>query len=356
MSAAVLVIALALTQAPTPPDSLEQERVFGAVGAKLDSLLTSYGQGGFAGTVLVVRDRRIVLLKSYGLADVERGVRNSPATRYEMNSLTKMFTAASILQLARAGRLRLDDRVERHLGAFPAGKRDVTIEQLASHTSGLVVAGTNLAGDTRDAFVADMKRTPREAPAGTQYRYTNAGYSLLAAIVEHASGQHYEAYVREHIFAPAGMRTAVFRDEMPPRDSLFARAHVGSPNPYVWGTRGAGGAWTTVGDIYRWVVAVEDSVVIRDPQRMLLLSPPRPPSLEAYGWHVNAATDSTRARIDKGGGSADFASQLLYYPTERVVIVWATNNLRQRWRQTLNRALADIVFTGSTRALPPQER
>jgi CubicO group peptidase (beta-lactamase class C family) len=353
MSPVALLLSLALSQALAQQDSLEQERVAEGIGAQLDALLTTYAERGFAGTVLVVHERQILLLKGYGLADVERGVRNSAATRYEMNSITKMFTAASVLQLAAAGRLRLDDRLERHLGSFPAEKRDATIDNLATHTSGLVIAGTNIVGDTRDAFVRFMKLAPREAPPGEQYRYTNAGYSLLAAIVERASKQRYETYVREHIIVPAGMRTAVFRDEIPARESLFARAHVGTPSPYGWGVRGAGGVWSTVGDVYRWVIALEDSVVLRGPQRAVLYSPPDPPSLEAYGWHVYPGLDTARARIDKGGGSADFASQLLYYPNDRVIVVWASNNLKQRWRRTLNQALPDILFTGSTKAVAP---
>jgi CubicO group peptidase (beta-lactamase class C family) len=332
----------------------------GALGAHLDSQLRRFAEYGFSGSVLVVRDRRVVLLKGYGLADVARGVRNSAATRFEMNSMTKMFTGVSILQLAAAGRLQLSDRVEQHLGEFPPGKRGATIEQLTSHTSGLIVEGTNLAGDPREAFVRDIKQSPREAPPGEQYRYTNAGYSLLGVIIEIASGQRYEAYLREHIFAPAGMRTAVFRDQVPERDPLFAHGYVGTParldpgppNPYAWGTRGAGGVWTTVGDMYRWLVSVEDSGTISGPQRKLLYSPPKPPSEEAFGWHVSTGSPAIRARIDKGGGSDDFASQLLYYPNERVAIIWASNNLRQRWRQTLNQALPAIVFGDSVLALP----
>jgi CubicO group peptidase (beta-lactamase class C family) len=271
-----------------------------------------------------------------------------------MNSMTKMLTGVAILQLAAAGRVQLDAPVGRYLGDFPAGKRGATVEQLAMHTAGLVVAGANLAGDSREAFIADVKRVPRESSPGTRYRYTNAGYSLLAAIIERASGSSYERYVREHMFGPAGMRSATFRDEVVSDDSRFAHGYVGSPsgtrpgppNPYVWGTRGAGGIWCTVGDMYRWLLAVEDSIVIRGPQRGLLFSPPPAPSQEAFGWHISRASDSTRARIDKGGGSEDFASQLLYFPRERLAVVWASNDLTQRWRQTLNRTIPEIVFSG----------
>lgn len=357
-----IIAALYLTvgAAQLPVDSLEHDRVSGALGAQLDSQLTRFSEYGFSGTVLVVRDRGIVLLKGYGLADVTRGVRNSAATRFEMNSLTKMFTGVSILQLAASGRLRLGDPVERYIGALP-GKSGATIEHLATHTSGLIVKGTNLAGETRQAFLQDVKRTPREAPPGRQYRYTNAGYSLLAAIIEIASRQTYEDYLREHAFVPAGMRTATFRDEVPDSDTLFALGYVGTPaaldpgppNPYEWGTRGAGGVWTTVGDMYRWLVAVEDGRVLPPAQRSVLFSLPRPPSEEGFGWHVRAPTPTERARIDKGGGSDDFASQLLYYPEQRVAIIWASNNLRQRWRRTLNHVLPDVVFGGSPLSLPP---
>jgi CubicO group peptidase (beta-lactamase class C family) len=343
-------------QAPDVPASLATPHVAAGLGRQLDSLLTSYEARGFAGTVLIVRRGEVVLLKGYGLADIPGRIRNGPATRFEMNSMTKMFTGVSILQLAAPGRLRLDDPVARHLGAFPAPKSAATVRQLAMHTAGLAQAGVDLSGDSRDAFVAAMKSAPMESRPGTRYRYTNAGYSLLAAVIEVVSGLEFEDYLRRKLFTPAGMRSALFRTEVPAADTLFARGYVGSPsgpvpgpaNPYVWGTVGAGGVWSTVGDIYRWVVAVEHGDLVPGQYRTLLFSPPRPPSLEAYGWHVYAATDTSRMRIDKGGGSDDFASQLIHFPRDSVTIVWASNNRERGWRQTLNRALPELIFTGAT--------
>jgi hypothetical protein len=155
------------------------------------------------------------------------------------------------------------------------------------------------------------------------------------------------------------MDMALFRNEVPPDDPLFAHGYVGTPaglepgpsNPYEWGTIGAGGVWSTVGDIYRWLVAVMAHRLLPEAQRRVLLSPPPPPAQEAFGWHVETAPDG-RQRISKGGGSDDFASQLLYYPAERVAIVWTSNNLRQRWRSTLNLALPGIIFGGSPVSLP----
>jgi len=352
-----LLLALAATQAPARPDSLAAGRVAGVLGARLDTALSRYAQYGFWGSVLVVRDGRIVLLKGYGLANATRGIRNSAATRFEMNSITKTFTGAAILQLAAAGRLTPADPVERHLGALPPEKQGATIEQLASHTSGLIPEGADLAGDTRDAFVQSVKRSPRESPPGAAYRYSNAGFSLLAAIVETASGERYEDYVQRHLFVPAGMGTAGFRTAVSPDDTLSAHGYVGTParldpgppNPYGWGTVGAGGIWCTVGDMYRWLAAIEDGRIVRPEERRVMFTP-RP--AEAYGWHVGLNPQG-RLQVDKGGGSDDFASQLLYFPRERVVIVWASNNLQQRWRRTLNRSLQAITFGDAAPALPP---
>jgi hypothetical protein len=99
-------------------------------------------------------------------------------------------------------------------------------------------------------------------------------------------------------------------------------------------------------------MAVEGGRILPEAQLRLLLAPPRAPAEEAFGWRVHTAPDG-RDRIDKGGGSDDFASQLLYYPRERVVVIWASNDLRQRWRRALNQVLPGIVFGGAPLQLPP---
>ena len=355
-----LLLVLWMLPSPLLADSLAHDRVAGALGARLDAQLTSFAAYGFSGTVLVVRDDQVVLLKGYGFADAERGIRNTAATRFEMNSMTKMFTGVAILQLAAQGRLRLSDSVGTYFDGFPPAKQQATIEQLAMHTSGLIVKGSDLAGDSRQAFVRDVAQTPLESPPGESYRYTNAGFSLLAAIIETTSGESYEQYLRRHLFEAAGMLTALFRNEVPAGDSLFAHGYVGTPaarepgppNPYVWGTVGAGGVWCTVGDMYLWLQALEARRVLPEAEWRRLNRPPPPPAEEAFGWHVE--TVDGRERISKGGGSDDFASQMLYYPHEHAVILWACNDLRQRWRRTLNGALAGMVLDGTDGTpLPP---
>ena len=166
----VLAMGHASARQSQPTEDLDTPAVVGELGAALDTRLTEFQKEGFWGAVLVVRDDRVVLLKGYGLADHKRGIRNVPSTRFEMNSITKLFTGAAVLQLAAAKKIDVKDPVEKHLGAFPEEKRSATIEQLASHTSGLVGAGTDVASETREAFLAAVKQAPREAVPGTQYR------------------------------------------------------------------------------------------------------------------------------------------------------------------------------------------
>ena len=113
--------------------------------------------------------------------------------------------------------------------------------------------------------------------------------------------------------------------------------------------------WSTVGDMYRWVIALEEKRIVPEEEWRVLTAPAPPPAEEAFGWHVET-TPEGRLRYLKGGGSDDFASHLLYYPRERVVIVWATNNLRQRWRRTLNQALPALVFDNWSSPLPKVAR
>ena len=335
-----------LGAAPGTEDPLQKEQISGELGLALDKSLRALERKGFAGSVLVAKNRRIALLKGYGLADIERGIPNSPATRFEMNSITKTFTGAVILQLASNDRLPLDTPLEKIFGNFPPEKRVATIRQLACHTAGLVIAGASLSSETRESFLQDVKEAKRESEPGKSYRYTNAGYSLLAAAIERVTGQSFEEQIRQKAFKPAGLRTAIFANERN-RDIHAAQGYSSGgaaqqPIPYVWGRIGAAGVWATVGDMYRWVLALQDGKIVQGQMQEELFRPPDPPSDECFGWHVYPRTDHMPARIEKGGGSAEFSSQIIYFPETDILIIWANNNLEKRWRSQLNRVLSEI--------------
>lgn len=328
------------------------------IGAKLNEALMRYEAYGLSGTFLVSKDGQIVLHKGYGLADRERGVPNTPATLFEMGSITKTFTAAAILRLEMQGKLKTDDLISRYLGDFPKPKSSTTIYHLLAHKSGLIVEGASLSGDgaDRDRFIRDMKDTPAESLPGEKYRYTNAGYSVLAAIIEKVSGEPYESFVRDQLFKPAGLTNTGFRGDFVNNDARLARGYLGTPErieegpplAYLWGTRGAGGIISTVGDMHKWLLAEQGDKILSVAAKNKAFAPS---PTEQYGWHVQKSSRGTPL-LDKGGGQVNFATHILYFPSEKLAIVYASNNLQQRWRRTLNAVLPKIAL-GENYELPP---
>jgi CubicO group peptidase (beta-lactamase class C family) len=302
--------------------------------SELQTLLKDYESQGFSGTVLVAKNDRVVLHEGYGFADRERGIRNGRDTLYEVASLNKTYTAAAILQLEAKGALTTNDLLSRHLGSLPPPKDTATIHHLATHTAGLVPEGTDLGdGLDREQFLANVRNVRAESVPGERYRYTNAGYSVLAAIVEKVSGMPYETYVREQL----SKGEIYFRGEATPPH--MARGYIGDkesvPPPYGWGTRGAGGMITTVAELYRWHRALHANP---DMKKMW-----EPGPEEGYAWHVERDAEGRRM-IHKGGGMREYATQIIYYPDQRVVIIWASNDLGKRWRQDLNRGIAKVML------------
>ena len=188
-----------IAQAPANPPS------------RLQAIMRDFEAEGFSGVVLVERQGTLEFLQAYGYADRRRKIRNTPDTRFEMASLTKPFTAAAILKLQEQGKLRTSDRLDRYIGPLNPPKNLATIHHLALHRAGLVVRGTELSGDTRETFLQGVRTSPAESKPGEQYRYTNAGYGVLAAIIEIVSGTSYNDYVRQCDSASIGVTGGLFQ-------------------------------------------------------------------------------------------------------------------------------------------------
>jgi len=225
------------------------------------------------GAVLVAKNGKPVFAQAYGLADREHKIANTLKTRFRIGSMNKMFTASSILQLAQAGKLDLNDPVGKYLTDYP--NKDVatkvTIRQLLKHTGG-----------TGDIFGPDFQvhrlglrtlqdyiklfgtRAPQFDP-GSRWQYSNYGFILLGAIIEKVAGQCYYDYVREHVYGPAGITSS---GSQPEEENVFERSigytRMGSPGlgpntdtlPYR-GTS-AGGGYSTVEDLLKFANALQD--------------------------------------------------------------------------------------------------
>jgi CubicO group peptidase (beta-lactamase class C family) len=179
--------------------------------ATVDRLMQKYDGNVPGASLVILKDGKPLIRRSYGLANLEQHEKASPATNYRLASVSKQFTAAAILLLAEDGRLKLDDSVRHWLPSLPAIADQVTLRELLSHTGGLIDYEDLIpAGTTEQLNDNDVLRmlsaTPKTyfAP-GSAYRYSNSGYVLLGLVVEQASGESLPAFLQQRVFRPLHM-------------------------------------------------------------------------------------------------------------------------------------------------------
>jgi CubicO group peptidase (beta-lactamase class C family) len=208
-----------------------------------------------------------VLVKAYGMADLEHDVPNTPGTIFESGSLSKQFTAMAIMLLAQDGRLSLDDQVRKYIPELPDYGVPLTIRHMLTHTSGLrdwgsVAAIAGAPRTTREythAHVLDIvsrQKALNFAP-GTEWSYSNTGFNLSAIIVDRVSGMSFAEFSKRRIFTPLGLTHTSWRDDHQRIVKGRAIAYSTTSGGYqiempFENVHGNGGLLTTVGDLLKW--------------------------------------------------------------------------------------------------------
>ena len=336
-------LAASLAAFPPPPVAAAPEKVVvrGDLGRRIDDYMTHLEGYGFAGALLVAKDGQVVLAKGYGLADRERRIRVTPDTVFDIGSITKQFTATAILQLEARGRLKVTDPIGKYFPDVPPDKRAITLHHLLTHTSGL---RSDFGGDydpvPRDEIVRRALTEPLLSKPGERFHYSNAGYSLLASIVELLMGRGYEDFLSRNLFQPAGMLHTGYRLPQWRREDV-ARGYVdGERRPATldepwaadgpwWNLRGNGGIHSTIWDMYRWHVALEGEAILPAEEKAKLTKPYVPQGegsklSYAYGWGVATTQRKTRL-VTHNGGNGIFEAEFRRYLDEGTVIFIASN-------------------------------
>lgn len=306
------------------------------IASKIDEYMTAFvGARGFGGSVLVAREGKMIVSNGYGMANIELSVPNTPQTVFRIGSLTKQFTSAAIMLLRERGKLNLQDSVCRYSAECPAMWREVTIHHLLTHTSGIPNVTALADWESKKTLpsspqqtIARVRNLPLEFKPGERFNYSNSNYLILGLVIEKASGQTYEAFLKENIFAPLQMTNTGYEHPeriVPNRAAGYSRngetivnaAYVDMSLPYS-----AGALYSTVEDLLRWDQALYSEKFLSSKSLAAMFTPFK--NGYAYGWGIS--TLFNRRYIAHTGGIEGFSTHITRFPDERATVIFLSNS------------------------------
>ncbi|MFN4316300.1 MAG: serine hydrolase [Chitinophagaceae bacterium] len=359
--------------------------------SKVDSMFAAYSDKSPGAAVAIVKDGELILLKGYGMANLEHGIPITPQTVFNIASVSKQFTAFSIYLLAADGKISLNDDIRLYIPELPDYGKPIRIKHLLAHTSGLrdQAALHSLAGSLPgDIFstqqvlkLVSRQRTLNFEP-GTSFGYCNTGYTLLAEIIQRASGKTFAEFTHEKIFQPLGMNNTRFVDDHEQlipncaasyerRDGRYFEQSINNSNP------GPSNLYTTAEDLVKWVLNFEQPIVgskdlierfnepsILDNGKRVLLRVSSPGDSIFHAKGQNLSFYKTVKMISHGGHTAAFRSFLGRFPDERLAIIVLSNDehnedLNARWQIAdfyIKEKLKESQPTNDTQAVKSSDR
>ena len=344
-----LVVALQAAPAQTAPAQAAVDKVFAAWNTSTPGCAIGVAENGVP-----------VLQRAYGMADLEHAAPNTPDTIFEAGSVSKQFTAAAMILLARDGKVSLDDDVRKYVPELPAYQAPVTIRHMLSHTSGLRDWGSlaGIAGMPRGSrvythgHVVDLlsRQTTLNFAPGTRWSYSNSGYNLAAVIIARVSGMSFAEFSRTRLFQPLGLTRTSWRDDyarvIPGRaigySMSFGRFVQDMPFENVHGN---GGLLTTVGDLLKWQAALtsgplKGAALADEQQTLAKLNDGR--ELH-YGLGVFRGTYKGVPEVYHSGATAGYRAFLTEYPSAKLTIA-VLCNAGNAAPATFVRAVSDLYL------------
>jgi CubicO group peptidase (beta-lactamase class C family) len=289
-------------------------------------------EDSFSGVVLVAEGDTVVVNRAYGLADQEWKAPNRTDTLFHMASVGKMFTAAAVLKLAGEGRLSLDDSLAKWVPEYPHPEAaKITVRHLLTHSAGIGEwDGRKIRGEKSGAELAATMTEPLQFEPGARFNYSNAGFVLLQAVVEKATGKSFADALEELVFAPAGMTrtglwpvTAIVPNRAtgylrPEDDPLGLGPRFSNEQFLGYGANGSGGEYSTAADMLAFNRAIATGKLLGAAMTTEMLTPridfagaQRP---SKYGYGVDLGTCCGHATFGHGGGGPNSGvSSVDYY-------------------------------------------
>jgi CubicO group peptidase (beta-lactamase class C family) len=362
-----LLAAAALTVGSSAARAQQIVGVRDARALRADSVFQRFDRTDSPGCTLgVYQDGKILYARGYGMASLEQGVALSPRSVLDVGSISKQFTAMSILMLQKEGKLSLDDPIRKYIPEMPAYAEKITLRRALSQTSGLRdlyvmmgQTGRTFAGDTIDALrVITHSAEPNYEP-GARYLYTNSGWVLAAQIVYRLTGKTLAQFAEERIFGPLGMRDTRYLADattiIPNGAEGYAPRSSGgfrlARSTYDGAIMGAGAVHTSVEDFGRWLNnydlgAVGGRDIIETMTTATKLndgSPAKSGPTQAYAIGLNVGTLRGLPVVSHGGSWAGYRGHFLRFPDQHFAVATFCN-LTTSGPDSLARKVAGIYL------------
>lgn len=322
----VAVLLIATANAATAVGDVDRERI-DAVFAEWDSTASP------GCSVAAAQDGALLYSRGYGMASLEYGAPNRAATRFHVASVSKQFTAAAIVLLAMDGRISLDDPVRKYVPELADFGVPITIRNLAHHSSGLRdhwsildLSGWRYSQDriTDDDILSVLVRQKRlEFQPGTEHRYSNTNYFLLAQIVERVSGMSLREFTAQRIFEPLGMHDTFFRDDFTEVERNFAYGYGREKGAFRtsvtnFDTVGATSLITTAEDLMLWADNFRSARVGGQAFVRQMLEPEtlKDGSRNSYAFGIKHGSYRGLPTILHSGADAGYLSHLIIFPEQ----------------------------------------
>ena len=316
----------------------------------------------FSGSVLIARGEEVIFKRSYGMADREHDVANTPKVKYRLGSVTKQFTAMGILQLYEDGKLKLSDPVTDYIPGYE-DSRGITIFHLLTHSSGLAeytafegVGDRTKLPTTKNEIIDSFWNKELRFSPGEKFSYCNSNYVLLGRIIEKASGQSYEKYIEKNIFSPLGMKDSGYdHPEIVLEDRAEGYVNIGGEimnASYIDPSfpSAAGALYSTVDDLHEWYLALTSGEVVD----RTLWEEASSAQVDNYGYGFMEGNLYGYRRIYHGGTVNGFKTMINIFPDPDLTVI-VLSNLETAEIERINRDLSAIAFREEYEVPQPEE-
>lgn len=329
---------------------------------KIDEIFAGYNNPALPGAaVMVIKDGKINFQKGYGLANVESDIPINAFTNFRLASITKQFTAMSILLLIEKGEINFNTTLKEIFPDFPVFGSTINIKHLLQHTSGLIdyedLIHDSVTIQLKDKDVLDLIMLTESTyfEPGSKHKYSNSGYALLALTVEKFSGKPFRDFLKENIFQPLGMNNTIAFENNINEVSNRAYGYTITENgidltdqSVTSAVLGDGGIYSSLNDLYLWDQSLYKEALINKKY----LQESWTPGITSegaefpygYGWHIEKRYNSDV--IFHTGSTRGFRNIIYRIPERNFTIVILTNRNAGPESSTLDFAhqIADIYF------------